>query len=72
MNWQNMIGGLLDQYTSGTGAANRQEAHEHYDQIAGAVPTNVLGSVIGPALAVMVTTVFAATALVLMVNCFRL
>lgn len=50
MDWQNMIGGLISQYTSGQGATSPQEAHEHYDQIASAVPTGVLGSVIGPAL----------------------
>jgi hypothetical protein len=50
MDWQNMIGDLLNQYMSGQGATSRQEARAHYDQIADAVPTDVLGSVIGPAL----------------------
>ncbi|HZS10374.1 MAG TPA: hypothetical protein VFD58_36430 [Blastocatellia bacterium] len=51
MNWQNAIGGLLEQYASGSGAASRQEARDHYDQISSAVPTDVLGQLIGPALA---------------------
>jgi hypothetical protein len=34
----------------GDGAANREEAREHYDRIAGAVPQDILASVIGPAL----------------------
>lgn len=43
------IGGLLDQYATGNRAQTREEARNHYDQIAGAVPADVLGSVIGPA-----------------------
>ncbi|MDB5034626.1 MAG: hypothetical protein JWQ98_1867 [Chlorobi bacterium] len=44
------IGGLIGQYVNGGGATTREEARDHYDQIAGAVPEGVLGSVIGPAL----------------------
>lgn len=50
MSFLNQIGGLLNQYLSGSGATNREEAHGHYDQIAQAVPGDILGSVIGPAL----------------------
>jgi hypothetical protein len=44
------IGGLLDQYASGQGAATREEAQEHYDQIAQHVPPDVLRGTIGPAI----------------------
>ena len=44
------IGGLLQQYAGGGGAQTREEAHDHYDQIANAVPASVLGQSIGPAL----------------------
>ena len=44
------IGGLLDQYASGQGAATREEAHEHYDEIARHVPPDVLRGTIGPAI----------------------
>ena len=50
MNFMEQIGGLLNAYASGSGATNRQEAHDHYDQISSAVPLDVLASVIGPAL----------------------
>jgi hypothetical protein len=50
MDWQGMIGGLLNQYVQGRGATNRQEARDHYDQISGSVPKDLLGSIIGPAL----------------------
>ncbi len=50
MEWTNMLGGLLQQYSQGQGATNRQQASEDYDQIAGAVPPDMLGSLIGPAL----------------------
>lgn len=50
MSFMDQIGGLLNQYMSGSGASNREEARQHYDQIAGAVPPGLLGSVIGPAL----------------------
>ncbi len=43
------ISDLLRRYGVGDGAANREEARQHYDQIAGAVPQDVLASVIGPA-----------------------
>jgi hypothetical protein len=51
MNWTDAIGGLLEQYSNGAGATNRQEAREHYDQISSAVPTDLLSGLIGPALA---------------------
>ena len=44
------ISDLLLRYGVGDGPANREEAREHYDRIAGAVPEDVLASVIGPAL----------------------
>jgi hypothetical protein len=44
-----MIGDLLNRYASGSGAASREEAREHYDRIASSVPQDVLASVIGPA-----------------------
>jgi len=40
---------LLRRYGLGDGPANREEAREHYDQIAQAVPQDILASVIGPA-----------------------
>ena len=43
------ISDLLRRYGVGDGASNRQEARQHYDQIARAVPEDVLASVIGPA-----------------------
>ncbi len=51
MSFIDQIGNLLNQYATGGGATNQQEAHEHYDQIANAVPPDVLGSAIGPAIA---------------------
>jgi len=50
MDWQNMLGGLLNQATGAAGATNQQEVHGLFDQLAGAVPSSTLGSVIGPAL----------------------
>jgi hypothetical protein len=44
------ISELLRRYGVGDGPANREEAREHYDRIAGAVPQDILASVIGPAL----------------------
>jgi hypothetical protein len=43
------ISDLLRRYGVGDGASNREEARQHYDQIARAVPEDVLASVIGPA-----------------------
>lgn len=43
------ISELLRRYGVGDGASNREEARQHYDQIARAVPEDVLASVIGPA-----------------------
>jgi hypothetical protein len=51
MGFMDDIGGLLNQYVNNNGATNRQEAREHYDQIHNNVPQDLLGSVIGPALA---------------------
>ena len=44
------ISELLRRYGVGDGAENREQAREHYDQIAGAVPQDVLATVIGPAI----------------------
>jgi hypothetical protein len=44
------LGGLLEQYNSGQ-ALNRDQARSDYDRIASTVPSHVLESVIGPALA---------------------
>jgi len=54
MDWQNMIGGVLNQLT-GSAAAPGQDAHAQYDQISNVVPSNVMGSMIGPALGSMAT-----------------
>lgn len=43
------ISELLRRYGVGDGASNREEARQHYDQIARAVPEDILASVIGPA-----------------------
>jgi|GEM_PF-1943836 len=51
MSFMDQIGSLLNQYGGGGGATSREEARQHYDQIASAVPPDLLGSVIGPALA---------------------
>jgi hypothetical protein len=50
MGFLDAIGGLLNQYQAGTGAGSREEAQQHYDQIAQHVPPNVLASSIGPAI----------------------
>jgi hypothetical protein len=44
------INDLLRRYGVGGGPANREEARVHYDQIAQAVPQDILASVIGPAI----------------------
>jgi hypothetical protein len=49
MSFMDQIGSILNQYQSGA-EPSAQEAHAHYDEIANAVPTNVLASTIGPAL----------------------
>ena len=56
MSFMDQIGGLLSAYASGSGATSRTEAHEHYDQISSSVPSNVLASVIGPALSSLATS----------------
>ena len=50
MGFLDQIGGVLQQYANGV-PPTRDQAQGHYDQIASAVPPNVLASVIGPALA---------------------
>jgi hypothetical protein len=50
MGFMDQIGGLLNQYMNEGGPYSREEAHDHYDQIHQAVPTDLLGSIIGPAL----------------------
>ena len=50
MTFLDRIGGLLDQYASGQGATSREEAQQHYDEIAQHVPPDVLRGEIGPAL----------------------
>jgi hypothetical protein len=50
MGFLDEIGGMLQQYTGG-GNINPDQARRDYDAIANTVPQNVLGSVIGPALA---------------------
>ncbi len=52
MDWQNMIGGVLNQLT---GSAQGQDPHSQYDQLLNVVPAGVLGSMIGPALGSMAT-----------------
>ena len=49
MDFMGQLGGLLNQYASG-GATDRQQARNDFDQVAGAVPKDLLGSMIGPAL----------------------
>ena len=41
MSFMDQIGGLINQYAAGNGATSREEAREHYDQIAGAVPPGI-------------------------------
>src|SRR5438132_11143607 len=53
MGWQDLLSGVLNQYA--TGAAPAQDAHAHFDQISSAVPSDLLGSVIGPALGTLAT-----------------
>jgi len=50
MGFLDDIGGVLDQYVSKPDVT-RAQAHQDYDTIAQRVPSGVLGSVIGPALA---------------------
>ena len=56
MSFLDQIGGLLNQYRTGTGAASREEAQQHYDQIARHVPPDVLASTIGPAMGSLPTS----------------
>lgn len=55
MDWQNMIGGVLNQL-GGSAAAPGQDPHAQYDQISSIVPSNVMGSMIGPALGSLATS----------------
>ena len=50
MGFLDQISGVLNQYTSGQ-TVSREQAHADYDTIAEKVPSNVLASAIGPALA---------------------
>ena len=50
MSFLDRLGGVLQQYQSGSATPSREEAHAHYDQIAREVPSNVLAGSIGPAL----------------------
>ncbi len=50
MGFLDQLGGVLDQYASNPNVS-REQAHADYDKIASSVPSGVLGSVIGPALA---------------------
>jgi len=54
MGWQDLLGGVLNQYATGAAPA-QEDAHAHFDQIASAVPSDMLGSVIGPALGSLAT-----------------
>jgi len=54
MGWQDMLGGVLNQIT-GSAAAPGQDAHAQFDQLSSIVPSNLLGSSIGPALSSMAT-----------------
>jgi hypothetical protein len=54
MGWQDLIGGVLNQFT-GSAAAPGQDPHAQYDQLSSIVPSSVIGSVIGPALGSMAT-----------------
>ena len=49
MSFLDQIGGLLSNVAGGN--LSEQETHDHYDQIAQAVPQSTLGAAIGPALA---------------------
>lgn len=49
MDFMQQLGGLLNQYAGG-GATDRQQARNDFDQVAGMVPKDLLGSLIGPAL----------------------
>ncbi len=50
MDLQGMLGGLIGQYMNGHNPTSREETGNHYDQVANAVPQDMLASVIGPAL----------------------
>jgi hypothetical protein len=51
MSFMDAISSLVKTYASGGGATSHEEAGEHYSQVASAVPSSILGSAIGPALA---------------------
>jgi hypothetical protein len=50
MSFLDQLGPLLQQYAGGHPSATDAEAHDHYDQIAAAVPPHQLAPTIGPAL----------------------
>jgi hypothetical protein len=51
MGFMKAISSLEVAYASGGGATSHEEAGEHYAQVADSVPSSILGSAIGPALA---------------------
>jgi hypothetical protein len=51
MGFLDQIGGMLEQYTSSNASVSHEQARQDYDRISQTVPSSVLGSVIGPALA---------------------
>jgi hypothetical protein len=69
MSWMDKIGGLLKQYTSGSGAAAAPapDVHAHFDQVAEAAPTSAIAEGLAaafrsdqtPAFETMVSQLFA-------------
>jgi len=49
MGWMNAIGGILQKYTNSDPSQASQEAHQHFDAVAQAVPQNVLAQGIAAA-----------------------
>ncbi|MGC1170535.1 MAG: hypothetical protein WA886_16650, partial [Candidatus Acidiferrales bacterium] len=69
MSWMDKIGGLLKQYSSGSGAAAAPapDVHAHFDQVAEAAPTSTIAEGLAaafhsdqtPAFGNMVSSLFA-------------
>jgi hypothetical protein len=69
MSWMDKVGGLLKQYTSGSGAAAAPapDVHSHFDQVAEAAPTSTIAEGLAaafhsdqtPAFGNMVSSLFA-------------
>jgi hypothetical protein len=69
MSWMDKVGGLLKQYTSGSGvaAAPAPDVHAHFDQVAEAAPTSTIAEGLAaafrsnqtPAFADLVSSLFA-------------